>query len=167
MLWKKEIKLEIMGYAGNFFDAIVTNKASDFKWRITGFYGHPETHGRKESWEQLKSLNRRFQLPWICFGDFNEILSVNEKWGGVQRSQRQMEGFRSVVDFCNFKDLGYTRLDFTWFNMQEGDDRIYLRLDRALAMQNWIEKYKEVRVHHIVDSISDHFTFLVSDSFTP
>ena len=55
-----------------------------------------------------------------------------------------MEGFKSVVDFCNFKDLGYTRLDFTWCNMQEGDDRIYLRLDRALAMQNWIEKYKEV-----------------------
>ena len=78
-----------------------------------------------------------------------------------------MEGFRSVVDSCNFKDLGYTGPDLTWCNMQEGDDRIYLRLDRALATQNWIEKYKEVRVHHIVDSISDHFTFLVLDSFTP
>ena len=107
-LWMKKIKLEIMGYAWNFIDAIVTNESSDFKWRITGFYGHPETHRRKESWEQLKSLNIRFQLPWICFRDFNEILSVNEKWGGVQRSQRQMQGARLVVDSCNFKDLGYT-----------------------------------------------------------
>ena len=29
MLWKKETKLEIMGYAGNFIDAIVTNETSN------------------------------------------------------------------------------------------------------------------------------------------
>ena len=114
MLWKKEIKLEIMGYAGNFIDAIVIDESSNYSRRITGFYGHPEMHKRKESWEQLKSLNKRFQLLWICFGDFNEILSVNEKWGGVQRSQRKMEGSRSAVDSCNFKDLGYTGPDLTW-----------------------------------------------------
>ena len=51
MLWKKEIKLEIMGYARNFIDAIITDEPSRFKWRITGFYGHPETHRRKEPWE--------------------------------------------------------------------------------------------------------------------
>ena len=51
--------------------------------------------------------------------------------------------------------------------MQEGDDRIYLTQDRALATQDWIEIYKEVWVHHIVDSTSDHFALLVSDSFTP
>ena len=63
MLWKKEIKLEIMGYAGKFNDAVVINESSNFKWRITVFYGHREMHKRKESWEQSKSLNRRFQLP--------------------------------------------------------------------------------------------------------
>ena len=47
--------------------------------------------------------------------------------------------------------------------MQEGDDRVYLRLDRAFAMQSWIDNYKEARVHHIVDSTSDHFALLISD----
>ena len=83
---KKEVKLEIMGYAGNYIDAIVEESQSGLKWRITGFYGHPETHRRKESWEQLKVLNRKFQLPWICFGDFNEILSTGEKMGGARRT---------------------------------------------------------------------------------
>ena len=55
-----------------------------------------------------------------------------------------MERIRSRVDSYNFKDLGYIGPDFTWCNMQEGDDKIYLRLDKALATQNWIEKYKEV-----------------------
>ena len=88
LLWKENINLEIMGYVGNFINAIVTEADSGLKWRIIGFYGQPEAHKRKESWDQLKALNRKFQLPWICFGDFNEILSMNEKMGGVQRSQR-------------------------------------------------------------------------------
>ena len=62
MLWKKEIKLEIMGYAGKFIDAVVINESSDFKWRITVFYGHPETHRRKESWEQLKQTKTNFSF---------------------------------------------------------------------------------------------------------
>ena len=47
MLWKKEIKLEIMGYSGNFIDAIVIDELFGFKWRITGFYGHLETHRKR------------------------------------------------------------------------------------------------------------------------
>ena len=82
MLWKKDIKLEIMGNVGNYIDAIIVESQSGFKWRITGFYGHPKMHQRKESWEQLKALNRKFQLPWIFFGDFNQISSAREKMGG-------------------------------------------------------------------------------------
>ena len=47
MLWKKEIKLEIMGYAGNFIDAIAIDESSDYSRRIIGFYGHPEMHKKK------------------------------------------------------------------------------------------------------------------------
>ena len=82
LLWRREIDLEIMGYSRSFIDAIITEHDSGFKWRITGFYGNPESHGRKESWEELKVLHRKFNLPWLCYGDFNEILSGEEKLGG-------------------------------------------------------------------------------------
>jgi len=127
MPWKKELKLEIMGYTGNVIDAIIIDEPSEFKWRITSFYGQSETHRRKESWDQLKALNRKFHLPWLCLRDFNEVLSADEKTGGVRRTQKQMEGFRSTVNTCGFKDLGYTGPRFTWCNMQEGEDKVYLR----------------------------------------
>ncbi|KAL0001316.1 hypothetical protein SO802_015097 [Lithocarpus litseifolius] len=60
MLWRKEINLYIMGYAGNYIDAIVTESTSGFRWRITSFYEHPKTHKRKESWDQLCALNKKF-----------------------------------------------------------------------------------------------------------
>ena len=32
-------------------------------------------------------------------------MSVEEKLGGVQRSQKQMDDFREVIHHCRFKDL--------------------------------------------------------------
>ena len=49
LLWKREIDLEIMGYSRSFIDVIITEQDSSFRWRITGLYGNPETHRRKES----------------------------------------------------------------------------------------------------------------------
>ena len=81
LLWKREIDLEIMGYSRSFIDAIITEQDSSFKWRIIGLYGNPETHRRKESWEELGALSRKFNLLWLCYCDFNEILSGKEKLG--------------------------------------------------------------------------------------
>lgn len=121
LLWKKDILVEVQGYSDNYIDAIVTNPTIGFKWQITGFYGHPDTHHRKKSWNLLRDLNRRYKMPWMCFGDFNEIISMEEKKGGAVRSQRQMEDFRNAIHQCGFRDLGYCGLDYTWCNMQEGD----------------------------------------------
>ena len=41
----------------NHIDAVIKEASSDFKWRLTGFYSHPETHKRCESWNLLAFLN--------------------------------------------------------------------------------------------------------------
>ena len=78
-----------------------------------------------------------------------------------------MDSFRRVVNFCGFKDLGYCGSDFTWFNMKERMDRISLRLDRALATSDWLESFKSPKVHHLVESTSDHYILTITDSPPP
>ena len=167
LLWTREIDLEIKSFGRYHIDAIITEANANFKWRIPGFYGHPQAHLRQFSWDLLAFLRDQYQLPWICFGDFNEILSMEEKLGGLLRPQSQMEKFRNVVNNCGFKDLGYAGLDFTWCNMQEGAGRMYLRLDRAFATSKWIAKFGEAKVHHIVDSTSDHCALVLFDPKAP
>lgn len=77
-----------------------------------------------------------------------------------------MDGFRGIVKYCGFQNLGYCGLDYTWSNMQEGENRIYLRLDRALATSEWSAKFGEMKVHHLVDSTSNHCALLVMDPRT-
>ncbi|KAK9986453.1 hypothetical protein SO802_031404 [Lithocarpus litseifolius] len=75
-----------------------------------------------------------------------------------------MDGFRKVVNVCGYKDLGYSGLDFTWCNMKEGKNRVYLRLDRALTTNDWINHFNGTRVLHLGDSTSDHCALLITDS---
>ena len=78
MYWRNGVDLQVDTSSKNHIDAIV-NKGKEDAWRVTGFYGEPITHKRFESWSLLRQLNNRTTLPWLCAGDFNELLKSSEK----------------------------------------------------------------------------------------
>lgn len=55
-------------------------------------------------------------MPWLCVGDFNEILFQHEKEGGNPRSQVCMDRFKGALELCELEDLGFTGDIFTWRN---------------------------------------------------
>ena len=81
MLWKNEMDLHIQTYTKNHIDALIMSNQNS-PWRITGFYGKPEEQLRHEIWLLLKHLKSRSSTPWLCIGDYNEILASREKEGG-------------------------------------------------------------------------------------
>ncbi|BFG40545.1 hypothetical protein CerSpe_268190 [Prunus speciosa] len=97
LLWRDDVDLSILSYSSNHIDATCDNIGIEGKWRLTGFYGCPQSADRSFSWNLLSTLGQHSSLPWICFGDFNEILSVSEKRGGRTRANRLMEAFWSVL----------------------------------------------------------------------
>ena len=113
MYWSNSINLNVESYSKNHIDAIINKGARD-AWRFIGFYGEPVTHKCYESWDMLRQLNNRFMLPWLCSGDFNEIMKSSEKLGGSCRSHAQMQLFRDVIDECGFIDLDFIGSQFTW-----------------------------------------------------
>lgn len=44
--------------------------------------------------------------PWLCFGDFNETLNLNEKTGGLDRDVKMIVDFIESVKDCNLMDVG-------------------------------------------------------------
>ena len=74
LLWKDSIEVKIQTYSQYHIDVHVHMDTHSW-WRLTGFYGHPEQHKRHETWKLLTHLGSRNQAPWLCLGDFNEILS--------------------------------------------------------------------------------------------
>ena len=56
----------------------------------------------------LWSLHKKFSVPWIYVGDFNELLKSHEKLGSRLRPYGQMEKFREVLDEWGLFDLGFS-----------------------------------------------------------
>lgn len=78
LLWDSSVNLHIRSFSHHHIDAEFHEDAG-FWWRITGFYGYPEVARRHLSWSLLRQLHSLSTLPWMVFGDFNEIVSLDEK----------------------------------------------------------------------------------------
>ena len=73
-------------------------------------YGHLEQELKMETWRLMRHLHARASLPWICLGDFNEILSSDEKKnGGNMRPMSLMVEFRHTLLHCGLVDMGFKR----------------------------------------------------------
>lgn len=100
-------------------------------------------------------------VPWLCAGDFNEIISLTEKYGGSVRANGQMEAFRNTLTDCALADLGCSGPKFTWNNGMEGNGFIQERLDRVVANAEWCELNPEVGIYTEATIISDHNPILI------
>ena len=89
LLWKEEVNLHIQTYSPHHIDALILNN-EQHPWRLTGFYGWPEDSRKKESWQLLRHLHTIFSVPWLCCGDFNEILTSSKKQGKLPKQQQPM-----------------------------------------------------------------------------
>ena len=117
---------------------------------------------RPISWKILDSLKRLCHMPWIVFGDFNEILNSDEKLGWLDRDARQMEGFRECLCNCGLIDMGFVGQQFTWCNGRIGEQQTLVRLDRMVANKEWLNLFPKVKVFHRSMAASDHCLLCLS-----
>ncbi|XP_074293711.1 uncharacterized protein LOC141620847 [Silene latifolia] len=134
MLWQKDIDCVFMSSSVHHMDFTIRHEGKE--WRLTGFYGWPAVTDRHLSWELLRLLKGQSTLPWVCMGDYNEILFSTEMKGG-SRAQWQMTNFRSAVDDCHLRDVPWVGYNFSFDNGQAGEANRQCMLDRALCTSTW------------------------------
>jgi hypothetical protein len=157
LLWSDEISVEVQNYSRRHVNALVCLSSSGPKWVFTGFYGNPEPWKRHESWSLLKFLSASISLPWLCMGDFNEIMDESERSGELRSSRGHMMNFRETMDFCRLQDLGFSGPKYTWCNRREGLDFLEERLDRSFANQEWFNIFPDVQMQVTPACSSDHY----------
>jgi hypothetical protein len=108
------------------------------QWRFTGFYGEPRRELRKESWYLLRFLRAHSVVPWLCAGDFNEVLHGGEHFAKNEREEWHMNAFQDVVEDCRLIDLGFQGLPYTWDNKQDGERNFKAQLDPLGMVAFWI-----------------------------
>jgi hypothetical protein len=157
--WRDGIDVDVRPWCQYYIDAAINYECK--KWRFTGIYGEPRTELRTKTWEAIRYLRSQDDLPWLCAGDFNEIVSAGEQIGGNPRCESQMERFRECLDVCGLTDMGYKGYPYTWENRREGVDNVQVRLDRGTATAPFLDLFPLSYVEHIATEESDHMALLI------
>ena len=160
LMWENNSDVWVDSFSSYHIDAIIKGGTED-AWRLTGFYGEPETSFRNEGWNMLHMLGSKPKLSWCCFGDFNELLQVEDKQGGAPHAHYLMQAFRDVLDLCGLVDLGYSSPDYTWHGRCRGE-LIGERLDRGVANYEWLARFLIGRIRHLNCFTLDHRLILLS-----
>lgn len=129
-------------------------------WVCSAVYASPNPSLREELWAHLSNLRPQVLQPWLALGDFNEIISPSEVTGGGfchVRATRMI----SMVEGCEFIDLGATGQRFTWERRVNGRSVTAKRLDRAFGDISWRHIFPEAYVEHLARVYSDHCPILV------
>jgi len=86
LLWRGDVMIAEMSKSRSHIDVMLScERLKISHWRLTGFYGEPRRERRKESWYLLRFMRAQSSEPWLCLGDFNEVLAVEEQIGAIER----------------------------------------------------------------------------------
>lgn len=123
-----------MNFSRNFVNLVVQDESKG-EWRLTCYYGFLERSCRKEAWDMLRDLSSMADNPWCVIGDFNDLLSQDDKVGIHLHPNWLCVGFREAVSDYNLKDIPLEGHQFTWIKSRGTEYAIKERLDRALVTQ--------------------------------
>ena len=129
-----------------------------FLWAFSGVYGPVENSFRESFWEELGSIKGLWDCPWCVGGDFNEVLSLNERLRGGRLSN-SMRRFSDIMNDLNLSDLPLQGGPYTWSGGLNGS--AMSRLDRFLVTADWESQCNKVIQRRLPRPVSDHFPILL------
>ena len=118
-------------------------------------------------WTKLRRLKTTSNLPWLVIGDFNEAMWDFEHLSITPRAEAQMVAFRDMLEVCELVDLGFTGLPVTYDNRRGRSSNVKVRLDRAVATNDWPNLFAFVVVEQIPSPCSDHLAVFLKGEPDP
>jgi hypothetical protein len=94
-------------------------------------------------------------------GDFNDLLSQDDKKGLLPHPNWLCTGFRSAVNDCDLTDINLEGYPFTCVKSSGSERMIEERLDRALVSADWLSIFPNAKLRNILSSYSDHSPILL------
>ncbi|XP_056695325.1 uncharacterized protein [Spinacia oleracea] len=108
---------------------------------------------REVLWKDLKALNT--QDAWILCGDFNCVMSTDERVGSPVRNTEIVD-MCDCMHFCSMEDIKSVGNFYTWNNKQHGATRVFSKIDRIMANPKWLGVYSSTEVCFMNEGCFDH-----------
>ena len=96
LLWNESssFNIEIITHSDHSLHALVKVQSPSITFVLTAVYASPNFAKRKIFLNYLENLATTINLPWVLLGDFNDMISENEKMGGLSLNKTRLAAFR-------------------------------------------------------------------------
>lgn len=159
------IRIRVLSFTAQLLNiALITNDS--ISNLISLVYASPSASIREQLYKYVENMAYYVNIPWILVGDFNMVLSQEDKRGGrpvgaaVDRMQR-------MIDEYDLIEHAFSGHRFTWSNGQLGRFLIEQRLDQAWANRTWHLKFQSSTLQHLTLLYSDHSPLLPTTQVSP
>lgn len=167
ILWKSEdAEVSLLSATEQEIHASVKVCALNLSWLFSAIYGSPRFAKWRLLWSNIEEVRKFHNLPWLMIGDFNEVLCVEDKFGGNQVNLNKVLELKAYLDSYSFVDLGFVGPKYTWTNKRQILDLILERIDRCFANPLWRILYPEAMATHLPKTFFDHHPMLI-ELWTP
>eukprot|EP00267_Zea_mays_P032771 XP_008666548.1 uncharacterized protein LOC103645237 [Zea mays] len=140
----------------NIISALIQSNCVPSEWWITVVYGPQLDAHKLEFLHELRQLGSISTEKWLIIGDFNLIISAEDK-SNNNLNKRLMGAFRSVLNDLELKELPLRGRRFTWTN-----SRTHTRIDRAFCSNDWDLMFPSCSVQALSSLVSDHCPLFLS-----
>lgn len=139
----------------------VESDSFEGKFWLIFLYASTNDNIRKMQWECLKQKSASCDRKWIMGGDFNGIISQEDKHRGKRRRESSFIHFRSFIREMEMEDVNFRGWRWTWANNRQGEEFIEERLNMFFGLAEWIIECDQAGVKHILAQALDRSMLLL------
>ncbi|XP_027166343.1 uncharacterized protein LOC113766338 [Coffea eugenioides] len=167
LYWNNGVTIDQISHTDWYILACIKDKEVNSQWWLMCVHASTDSNIRKEQWKHIAERKKDWGEAWLLVGDFNDLQSNGEKWGGRVRAESSFKDFNSFIGDNGLLDIGYKGLPWTWSNYWEGEGVLKERLDRGLCSAEWLQWFDRVMCTHIENDASDHAILMVDTNPEP
>ncbi|XP_075085014.1 uncharacterized protein LOC142168253 [Nicotiana tabacum] len=152
----------VLKKAAQIIHCSVVSRNQQIECEMTIVYGYNKVEQRRDLWQQLNSLSQTITKPWIIWGNFNSLLSPQDRLKGATVTSYEIKDCTECIQQLMLNELIWKGDYYTWTNKQQGGDIIWSRIDRAFGNAEWMVKYGHLLNEYKLPHISDHCPMMIT-----
>lgn len=160
MLWKTHVNVSIIQVKEQYIHSYISDVGGTFAAYVTIIYAKNSIQERQELWRGLRDLGNTIHEAWLMLGDFNVVLSSEDRIESAV-TQQEVQDFKDCVDHLQLTSLQAKGCYYTFCNKQQQDHRVYSKIDWALGNYYWLQNYGFVEAEFLPPGISDHSPIII------
>ncbi|KAJ6377603.1 hypothetical protein OIU76_026557 [Salix suchowensis] len=153
VFWNRSTaSVDMVGSSSQGLHVLVRSLVSQVELHISFVYGLHTIVARRTLWDSLRDWC--IPGPWMVLGDFNSLLSQDDKLNGSAVSMYETADLNKCCLDLGLYDLSYTGCHFSWSN-----GSVWSKLDRVLVNPHWSSLHSTAHVHF---ECCDGFPYVLS-----